>query len=248
MKLKMNKIVFAGAGGHALSLLEAISDPECVAGYTAPAESDVLSASDSRGACGETAPKWLGDDKAAGELARAGYLFHIAFVYHGLPVMAARRRLIEQYREAIGRARADSYVDDSPDGGSYCGKAISGFATIIAPTAIVTPHSTICEGAAVLNGAIVNRAYIGEHSVVNSGAIVEHDCRIGSNTFIGPGVVMGGGVSVGDDCFIGLGSHIKNGVTIAPGVTVAMGANVTRDLTEPGIYHGTPLRLHRLRR
>ena len=247
----MNKIVFAGAGGLALSLLEATPNPELVVGYTAPSPSEAFAAPSDGVAASSDAlatPKWLGTDADAEKLARAGYLFHIAFVYHGLPVMATRRRLIEQYREAIERARAESPVAECSSADSSEGSPVSGFATVIAPTAIVTPHSTICEGAAILNGAIVNRAYIGEHSVVNSGAIVEHDCRIGSNTFIGPGVVMGGGVTVGDDCFIGLGSHVKNGVTIASGVTVAMGANVTRDLIEPGIYHGTPLRLHRLRR
>ncbi len=209
----MNKIVLVGAGGHALSLLEALPNPECVAGYTAPERSEAMDLD------------WLGTDDDAEELARKGYDFHIAFVYHGLPVMAARRRLIERYVATGSR-----------------------FATVVAASAIVTRNSKIGEGAAILNGAIVNRATIGEHAVVNSGAIVEHDCVIGSNTFIGPGVVMGGAVTVGDDCFIGLGSHVKNGVRIGSGVTVAMGANVTRDLLEPGIYHGTPLRLHRLKR
>lgn len=237
----MNKIVFAGAGGHALSLLEAIPNPERVVGYTAPAPSEALSHSVMPDDPDAMNPGWLGTDDNAEELARKGYLFHIAFVYHGLPVMANRRRLIQHYTAAVEKAHklSEETTEHLPEGG--------GFATIIAPTAIVTPHSKIGEGAAILNGAIVNRAEIGEHAVVNSGAIVEHDCVIGSNTFIGPGVVMGGAVTVGDDCFIGLGSHIKNGVTIASGVTVAMGANITRDLTEPGIYHGTPLRLHRLR-
>ena len=209
---KKDKIVLVGGGGHALSLLEALRDPKAVRGYIALEASPSLTL------------EWLGDDEAARGL-RDDSLFHIAFVYSGLPVMALRRKIIEKY-ETMG-AR---------------------FASIIAPTAIVTRNARIADGCAVMNGAIVNRAHIGRHAVVNTGAIVEHDCEIGSNTFIGPGAVMGGAVKIGSDCFIGLGSRIKNGVTIAPGITVGMGAVVTDDLREPGIYHGNPLKFHSLKK
>ncbi len=205
-----NKIILAGGGGHALSLLEAapLSD---FGGYLALAPSESMPI------------EWLGGDDEAASLAAKGNLFHIAYVYSGLPVMAKRRALIELYERAGAR-----------------------FATIIAPSAIVTPNSRIDEGCAVLNGAIVNRATLHKNVVVNSGAIVEHDCVVGANTFIGPGAVIGGAVTIGEDCFIGLGAKVKNCVTIASGVTVAMGAIVTRDLLEPGIYHGTPLRRYKI--
>lgn len=209
-KLK-SKIILAGGGGHATSLLEA-SSVEDFAGYIALAPSDNIPL------------EWLGDDKVIASLASQGYLFHIAFVYSGLPVMEKRRKLIELYELAGAK-----------------------FATIIAPTAIVTPHSHVAEGCAILNGAIVNKASLGKNVVVNSGAIVEHDCVVGANTFIGPGAVIGGAVSIGENCFIGLGAKIKNCIKIVSGVTVAMGAIVTRDLLEPGLYHGNPLRLYKLK-
>ncbi len=199
-------IVLVGGGGHALSLTEA-AGPEHFSGYTAFAQAEDLPF------------EWLGDDSGASQLAEKGHLFHMAFVYAGLPVMKKRKKLIDLYEKAGAR-----------------------FATIIAPTAIVTPNSRVGDGCAIMNGAIVNRATLGRNVVVNTGAIVEHDCHIGDNSFIGPGVVMGGGVEIGDDCFIGLGTKLKNNITIASGVTVAMGAVVTRDLLQPGIYHGSPLR------
>lgn len=207
---KSGKIVLAGGGGHALSILE-MSDPADFAGYIALCPSEAMPL------------EWLGNDSAIKKLAREGYDFHMAFVYSGLPLMQKRRSLIEQYERE----------------GAH-------FISLIAPTAIVTPNSHIGAGSAVLNGAIINRAVLKENVVVNSGAIIEHDCIIGSNSFIGPGTVIGGAVSIGEDCFIGLGAKIKNCVTIASGVTVAMGAVVTRDLLQPGIYHGTPLRLHKI--
>ena len=163
--------------------------------------------------------KWLGNDENALPLIKNGNHFHIAFVYSGLPRMQAREKLIEKY-QTLGAK----------------------FSTLIAPSAIVTQNSIIGEGTAVMTGAIINRANLGRHVVINSGAIIEHDCSIGNNTFIGPGTVVGGFTNIGCNCFIGLGARIGNDITIADNISVAMGAVVNRNLTEPGIYHGNPLR------
>lgn len=197
--------ILAGAGGHALSLMEFAG--ERIYGYLAPDSSPVM-------------PKpWLGTDDDARRFVEEGYPIHIAFVYAGLPLMHKRAALIKRYEEAG-----------------------AGFETLIAPTAIVTPNARIGEGTAVMAGAIVNRAILQSHIIVNSGAIVEHDCLIGENTFIGPGAVIGGFTEIGRDCFIGLGARVGNNIKIGPGITVAMGAVVNKNLEEPGIYHGFPLR------
>lgn len=163
--------------------------------------------------------EWLGKDSDLLPLVEEGRLFHMAFVYSGWPVMLKRRRLLDSYEKAGAR-----------------------FTSLIAPTAIVTPNSRIGEGSAVMTGAIINRATIGANSIINSGAIVEHDCIVGSNTFVGPGAIIGGFTSIGNNCFIGLGSRIANGITIGDNISIAMGAVVNKNLTEPGIYHGSPLR------
>ena len=170
----------------------------------------------------EMTGEWLGDDSVGPELAGKGYKFHMAFIYSGLPRMGKREALIKSYED------------------SGCG-----FETLIAPTAIISPNSVIGEGSAVLQGAIVNRSNIGRHCVVNSGAIVEHDCVVGDNTFIAPGVVIGGFTHIGKNCFIGLGARISNNIRISDNITVGIGAIVTKDLTEPGIYHGCPLHYYK---
>lgn len=163
--------------------------------------------------------KWLGNDADASKFIEDGHPLHIAFVYAGLPVMLKRRKIISRYEE-MGAS----------------------FATLISPHAIITPNALIGKGCAVMSGAIVNRARLGDYTIVNSGAIVEHDCRIGSNSFIGPGAVIGGFTDIGQNCFIGLGARVGNGLKIGDNITVAMGAVVNKNLTEPGIYHGFPLR------
>ena len=167
--------------------------------------------------------EWCGNDSEAPKWITSGKEFHMAYVYSGLPVMKKRRELIEDYETQGAR-----------------------FATLISPAATVTPHSEIGDGSAVMAGAIINRARLGRHVIVNSGAIVEHDCEVGSNTFIGPGAVIGGFTKIGKNCFIGLGAKVGNGLTIGDNITVAMGAVVGRNLTEPGIYHGNPLKLFKI--
>lgn len=204
--MKQSKIILAGGGGHALSVLEA-ADENDFAGYLALEPSGMMPL------------EWIGNDDDVQRLAEEGHTFHLAYVYSGLPVMSHRKQMLARYEEAGAT-----------------------FATIIAPSAIVTRNSRIGEGCAIMNNAVINRATIGRNTIVNTGAIVEHDCVIGDNTFIGPGAIIGGAVRIGNDCFIGLGACIKNCVSIADGVTVAMGAVVNKDLTQPGIYHGMPLK------
>lgn len=202
---KDSDIILVGGGGHTLSLIECADLP--FIGYLAPKSSSLISL------------PWLGDDSMAEKF--TDNLFHIAFIYSGLPLMDDRLDIIDRYEKLGVR-----------------------FATIIADSAIITPNSEIGEGAAVLTGAIINRAKIGKHTIINSGAIVEHDCNVGDNTFIGPGAIVGGFTNIGSNCFIGLGAKIKNGITIADNVTVAMGEIVNHDLLTPGIYHGNPLRCY----
>ena len=208
--MKADEVIFIGAGGHALSLIEFLEDN--IKGYLA------------KEANAEMPVAWLGDDDDASVFIEKGNKFHMAFIYSGLPLMNTRRKLLDRY-EALGAE----------------------FTTLISPTAIVTPKSQIEEGSSVMAGAIINRAHLGRHVVVNSGAIVEHDCVIGDNTFIGPGAVIGGFTDIGKNCFIGLGAKVGNGLKIADNVTVAMGAVVNRNLLEPGIYHGFPLKCFKLK-
>lgn len=166
---------------------------------------------------------FLGDDDEALKIAANGETFHFSYIYSGLPVMEKRRQLIEKYKTWGCR-----------------------FKSLVAPSAIVSRNSVIGEGSAIMQGAIINRAVVGENCVVNSGAIIEHDCVIGQNSFIGPGAVIGGFTVIGENCFIGLGARIANGVKIGSNISVAMGAVVMKDLTEPGIYHGSPLRCFKI--
>lgn len=50
-------------------------------------------------------------------------------------------------------------------------------------------------------------------------------------------------IEVGRDCWLGARVTVLGGVRIADGCVVGAGSTVTRDLTEPGVYAGSPARL-----
>ena len=98
-------------------------------------------------------------------------------------------------------------------------------------------------GTAVFDGAVVNAGVVtGPTCVVNTNATVEHDCRFGTNVHIAPGATVSGGVTIGDHTFIGAGTVVIHGIRIVEGCMIGAGAVVTKDLTEPGTYVGTPAR------
>ena len=174
----------------------------------------------------EPSPKmpveWLGDDETFRCLFKPEDVVMLcALVYGGRPDLSLRRRIIESF---IGYD----------------------FATLIAPSAVVTDNCEIGEGAEIMHRAVINRARIGRNAVVNTGAIIEHDCSIGDTSFIGPGAVLGGEVEIGPDCFIGMGTCIRNGVGIAAGTVIGMGSVVTANITQPGTYAGSGNRLRRI--
>jgi sugar O-acyltransferase (sialic acid O-acetyltransferase NeuD family) len=119
--------------------------------------------------------------------------------------------------------------------------------SIVSPTAVVNEQVAIGDGTVIMDGAVINSgASIGELSIVNTNATVEHDCIIGAYSHIAPGAVLCGGVTVGDQAMIGASACVLPGVRIADRCLVGGGATVTRNLTEPGVYLGTPARrMHR---
>lgn len=114
---------------------------------------------------------------------------------------------------------------------------------LISPSAVVNEDVSIGDGTVVLDGAIVGAgARIGSACILNTGCIVDHDCRVGDGVHLAPGCVLSGGVEIGRDTFVGAGAVIIHYLTVADRCLVGAGATVTRALSEPGVYLGTPAR------
>lgn len=87
---------------------------------------------------------------------------------------------------------------------------------------------------------LTTNVHLGCHCIVNISCTIGHDTIIGDFVTINPGVNISGNVRIGGNCNIGSNAVIRNGITICDDVTIGAGAVVVKDITEPGIYVGSP--------
>ncbi len=117
------------------------------------------------------------------------------------------------------------------------------FPLIVSPDAIVNEEVLGGQGAVVMDGAVINSgAKIGLGAIVNTHSTIEHDVVLEDWVHVAPGATISGSVTVGRFSMIGAGATIIEGKKIAAGCLVGAGTTVVRDLTEPGVYVGSPAR------
>ena len=117
------------------------------------------------------------------------------------------------------------------------------FPLIVSPDAIVNEEVSGGEGAVVMDGAVINSgATIGRGGIVNTNSTIEHDVLLEDWVHVAPGATISGHVTVGRFSMIGAGATVIEGIKIAAGCMVGAGATVVHDLTEPGVYVGSPAR------
>jgi UDP-perosamine 4-acetyltransferase len=206
-------IVGYGAGGHAVSLIDALRSA---------GRYDVVGlVDDDPGREGETL---LGTPIETNPGALKG--FHVSGVTHafvgiGGVVNRATRRTARDRLQALGFA----------------------LPAIVHATAWVSPDAALGAGVQVLAQAVVNAgASIGDGAIVNTGAIVEHDCMIGSGAHLGPRAVVGGATRLGDDVHVGMGAVVIENVHVGAGAFIAAGAVVVGDVPEGARVQGVPAR------
>lgn len=69
---------------------------------------------------------------------------------------------------------------------------------------------------------------------------VGHNCYVGENSILAPGVMLGGGVYIGKNCYLWQNAVIRSQVNICDNVIIGANSFVMNDITEPGVYAGTP--------
>ena len=210
------QIVGIGAGGHALSVLDALlsRDVWTIVGLT---DADI----DRHGRLVLGCPV-LGPDALLPELLKRGVIH--AFIGVGGAGNNRPRAAI------FARLMSMGFV----------------LPPIVHRSAIVAPSATLGNGAQIMAGAIVNAlAAIGENVIVNTGAIVEHECQIADHVHIGPGARLGGAVIVGEAAHVGLGATVRQGQTIGTGAIIAAGAVVVTDVPPDTTFAGVPARMLR---
>ena len=116
-------------------------------------------------------------------------------------------------------------------------------ASVVASTAYVSKYAEIGEGTVVLHQAFVNAgAKVGKNVILNTATNIEHDAVIGDHCHISTGTMVNGEAQIVEATFIGSQSVVNQCVKICGGVVVASGSVVHKDIKEPGIYAGNPIK------
>lgn len=115
--------------------------------------------------------------------------------------------------------------------------------SIVHPSAQIGFDVRIGTGTVIMSNAVVNvSAIIGEHCIINTGAVVEHDNVIEDYVHISPRAALAGTVRVGTLTHIGIGATVRNNTDICSDCIIGAGAVVVKDIREPGIYIGVPVK------
>ena len=115
--------------------------------------------------------------------------------------------------------------------------------TLIHPSAVISQYAKIGVGTVVFAGAVINLdTTLGEACIVNTSASIDHDCTVGHGVHISPNVSVAGGVTIGELSWLGIGCTIIQYLNIAPNCQMGAGTVVIKDITEPGLYVGSPAR------
>ena len=114
---------------------------------------------------------------------------------------------------------------------------------IVSPDAMINEGASVGDGVLVLDGAIINTgARLGIGVIANTHSTIEHDVVLEDWVHIAPGATILGGVRVGQFSMVGAGATVIEGRTIGARIMVGAGATVVHDLSEPGVYFGSPAR------
>lgn len=160
--------------------------------------------------------KIIGNDDDIPDFAKQGYNFLITVGHLGNPNL--RIRLLNTVKENGGL-----------------------LPIITSPLAHVSNHSIIEMASIIMHQAIINAdVQIGENCIINNKALIEHDVVIEDNTHISTGAIINGNSLIGKNCLLGSGVVIKQSITICNNTIVGAGAVVIKDITENGVYAGSP--------
>lgn len=99
----------------------------------------------------------------------------------------------------------------------------------------------IGEGSVICPGTVLTvDINMGVHCFINLNCTIGHDTIIGNFTTLHPGVNVSGNCKIGELVTIGSNAVLRDGITICDNVTIGAGAVVVKDISEAGVYVGSP--------
>lgn len=115
--------------------------------------------------------------------------------------------------------------------------------TVIHRTAFVADDAVVGDACQVLAlAAVCSGARLGRAVIVNTSASIDHDCDIGDGVHIGPGAHLAGAVKVGSRSFVGTGAVVLPRVHLGDDSIVGAGSVVLSDVPAFAKVAGNPAR------
>ena len=98
------------------------------------------------------------------------------------------------------------------------------------------------QALSVVHRSVFGSTIIRKNAQVFAKVNIGHNCDIGESTIVCPGCMLAGGTKVGKNCYIWQGVITKSNITICDNVIIGAGSLVLKDITEPGVYFGSPIK------
>ena len=193
------KTILVGGGGHALSLLETLSDYNQIAGYADMQPSSSMPI------------PYLGiDEEVLAKYSQEDYDIHVTLVYTSEVNLQLRKRIIERYKQYTYHTFIASTAVVTPHSVIEQGCAIMERA--------VVNHSKLNSNVIVNTGAIIEHgSKIGNNCFIGPGTIICGGVIIGDNTLIGAGTIIRDDITIAPNTVIGMGSVITKTIK-EPGI------------------------------
>lgn len=113
--------------------------------------------------------------------------------------------------------------------------------TLIHPNTVIGEQVDIASGTAIMAGVVINCCtIIGKGCIINTGSTIDHDNYIEDFVHVSPGTNLAGSVRIGKGSWLGIGSVVSNNINITSECIVGAGAVVIKNITQSGVYVGTP--------
>lgn len=214
--MKKKEVILIGAGGHCLSVIEAIESTGefNIAGLIDPRlkkDSEVLGY------------PVLGDDHLIPELIQKGYVFHITVGNISMPDIR-----INIYNNVTGLS--GELITTKASTTRVSSHASIGNGCTLLHYSFVNTGAKIGKNCILNTGALVeHESIIGDHCHLSTYAKVNGQVTIGSRVFIGSNATIFNNVTIGDDVTIGAGAVVTK--DIKPGIKVV--GNPAKSIKNP---------------
>ena len=123
-------------------------------------------------------------------------------------------------------------------------QAISNFATLIHPSAIISPRSSLGEGCIAFPGVVIDtQTKTGHHVVLNKSCCIGHDVTIGNFVNISPTATLTGNDVIHEGCMIGANACVIPQKEIGSWSNIGAGSVVSKDIPAGVTAVGIPAKI-----